>query len=394
MQGAAKKLGSLAPKSASPWSLQPDRGILVLGISFVNLSISYSSVSSLKEQCFEKITAIATMPVFGSGKEIEDLRARLVTAGGRTQQLEGANQQLSEANRQLTQYNQSIFNNREELQERIRVSDIRHKEEVHQFQTNINDLAHKAAQLESELGLVTDQNTKRTLNLKNEIDNSESKLARCESFLSQAQRDIDKEKEKYSSLDLQANSLKAEILAHLDEKNHLKKLLEESHNRVQQAEARNQELELTIENLQAKLNNQAQEQSNEAKYEQDVEDIERNNNTKALRKLKDLIRQKYKLDVEIWRDRNSLRNNRPKVLKKMAQADQKLQDIIKSVTLWDNSTGLYSEDEWETAEIIRNRIFKDGKKVWANRPPWINAHGVEEDEQIFVRKNPHKKQLS
>jgi len=232
---------------------------------------------------------------------------------------------------------------------------------------------------------LTDQSAQRTEHLKKEVNSLEIKLARSESLLSQAQRDISNSKENNASVESQSSAMQADIARHMDANDYLNSQLREIQAQLQNADAKNQELEQTIQSLRGELKSKQDEQSNQAKIEQDIEDIERNNNTKALRKIKDLLRQKYKLDVEIWRDRKSLPHNRPKVLKKMAQADLILQDIITAVSLWDNSTDLYSPEEWEIAEVIRRRIFKEGKKVWANRPPWINAHGVEEDEPIFVR---------
>lgn len=92
--------------------------------------------------------------------------------------------------------------------------------------------------------------------------------------------------------------------------------------------------------------------------------------TKTLRGLRDLIRTRYELDVEIWSLRNVRKPDRIIVLEKMEKADAVLSEILAIVRAWEGTEKSWSKSEWEQAKNIQKRILADGKRRWAGNPPW------------------------
>lgn len=91
----------------------------------------------------------------------------------------------------------------------------------------------------------------------------------------------------------------------------------------------------------------------------------------TLRSLRDLIRLKYKLDVEIWGLRGARKPDRWLVEQKMEKADAVLAEIVEMVQLWEHqSDGAWDEEEWERVQDIRNRLQSGGIRVWADKPIW------------------------
>ncbi|KAL2073565.1 hypothetical protein VTL71DRAFT_10891 [Oculimacula yallundae] len=90
----------------------------------------------------------------------------------------------------------------------------------------------------------------------------------------------------------------------------------------------------------------------------------------ALRELRDLIRTRYQLDVEIWGLRTARGPDRPIVLTKMEKADDILRDIQTRVGCWEENARLWKGDEWKVAQQIKERIFLDGKRLWDGDGPW------------------------
>lgn len=88
----------------------------------------------------------------------------------------------------------------------------------------------------------------------------------------------------------------------------------------------------------------------------------------ALRGLRDLIRLRYQLDVEIWSLKGARGPDRPIVLEKMAKSDAVLQEIYAMIYGWDGAD--WSPDEWKLAQRIKERLELDNKRKWENNPPW------------------------
>jgi hypothetical protein len=90
----------------------------------------------------------------------------------------------------------------------------------------------------------------------------------------------------------------------------------------------------------------------------------------ALHGLRDLVRTRYALDIEIWSLKRARGPDRPIVEIMMERADAVLTEIYRMVDTWDENNNLWSRQEWELARDVKERIFADGKRWWKNNPPW------------------------
>jgi hypothetical protein len=90
----------------------------------------------------------------------------------------------------------------------------------------------------------------------------------------------------------------------------------------------------------------------------------------ALRGLRDLIRTRYALDLEIWSLKGARKPNRPVVEEKMRKADAILTEIYNMVETWEENDKVWTQQEWELARDIKKRILEKGKRQWKDNPPW------------------------
>lgn len=132
---------------------------------------------------------------------------------------------------------------------------------------------------------------------------------------------------------------------------------------------------LDEEQAQREINHKAQLQRDiERAKKQEREDQRlqkmRQTTPKALRELRDLIRERYQLDIEIWNLKGARGPDRPIVQKMMDKADAVLFEILARVETWTENEGAWTEDEWKTAQVVRNRIMAHGKREWKDNPPW------------------------
>jgi hypothetical protein len=90
----------------------------------------------------------------------------------------------------------------------------------------------------------------------------------------------------------------------------------------------------------------------------------------ALRGLRDLIRTRYALDMEIWSLKGARKPNRPVVEEKMGRADAILMEIYNMVETWEENDKVWTPQEWELARDVKKRILEKGKRQWKDNPPW------------------------
>ncbi|KIW08013.1 uncharacterized protein PV09_00959 [Verruconis gallopava] len=90
----------------------------------------------------------------------------------------------------------------------------------------------------------------------------------------------------------------------------------------------------------------------------------------ALLHLRELVRSRYELDMEIWRMRDTRRANRKVLEEKMHRADVLLREIQATVSSWKMDREVWEEDELDMAKEIQSRLMEDGKRNWALNPPW------------------------
>ena len=93
-----------------------------------------------------------------------------------------------------------------------------------------------------------------------------------------------------------------------------------------------------------------------------------------LRELRELIRQRYALDLEIWGYRKVANNNRKFVQVKMERADAILDWIKLIISNMDRQDNFSNEEEYKKFEEIKRRIMESGKRSWVLHPPWEEAN--------------------
>lgn len=97
----------------------------------------------------------------------------------------------------------------------------------------------------------------------------------------------------------------------------------------------------------------------------------RNVSPDSLHTLRELIRAKYALDVEIWGLRDVRRPDRHIAVAKMEKADAILHEIYAMVNAWEDTQTSWTGPEWEQAMEVKRRLLADGKRWWlVSGPPW------------------------
>jgi len=90
----------------------------------------------------------------------------------------------------------------------------------------------------------------------------------------------------------------------------------------------------------------------------------------ALRGLRDLVRTRYQLDMEIWSLKGVRGPDRPLILEMMERSDAILLEIYTIVETWEGNANTWTAEEWKLAMQIKERILSGGQRWWENNPPW------------------------
>jgi len=90
-----------------------------------------------------------------------------------------------------------------------------------------------------------------------------------------------------------------------------------------------------------------------------------------LRELREQIRQRYQLDVQVWGMRYLRERDRDIVQEKIKRADALLDKIRRTVISWDKQEfwDPHTRD-YEKFREIKRRVCSPGKRDWTNHPPW------------------------
>jgi hypothetical protein len=103
--------------------------------------------------------------------------------------------------------------------------------------------------------------------------------------------------------------------------------------------------------------------------------LERKRNASAenIRRLRELIRERYALDILIWEKRNVQKAVRRKIEPMCKKSDAILQEIYFIVNAWDED--LFDNQEWEVVKRIKARLPQDSSKagepaIWGDMAPW------------------------
>jgi hypothetical protein len=151
-------------------------------------------------------------------------------------------------------------------------------------------------------------------------------------------------------------------------------LTEARRKHAHQAEMQSKELERQRQmqyDLEGRIASEADRIAAERNREQARLNKMKQTSPETLRDLRELIRERYELDVKIWALRSVRKQDRPIVQNKMDKADAVMEDILLMVDMWgDNSDGRWDSEEWEKVGIIRKKLFEGGHRRWADNPPW------------------------
>ncbi|OQV06073.1 hypothetical protein CLAIMM_10705 [Cladophialophora immunda] len=89
-----------------------------------------------------------------------------------------------------------------------------------------------------------------------------------------------------------------------------------------------------------------------------------------LRRLREMMRQRYALDLEIWSLRKVGRHNKGVVEDKMRRADALLAGIRAAVGAMDGRDYFHHEADYQKLKEVKARVMAGGKKDWVQNPPW------------------------
>jgi hypothetical protein len=98
-------------------------------------------------------------------------------------------------------------------------------------------------------------------------------------------------------------------------------------------------------------------------------EMQRDASRESVRKVRRLIRNRYRLDLYVWNMRDVLKANRPLILKSCEKSDRILQHIYFIVNSWEREA--FDEREWEVARTIKDILsHTERHAVWGDQPPW------------------------
>lgn len=95
----------------------------------------------------------------------------------------------------------------------------------------------------------------------------------------------------------------------------------------------------------------------------------------SVRMVRQFIRDRYRLDLHIWKNRDVQDADRDFVVEDCRRSDRVLERIRAIVSSWD--ADLFDADEWEVARTIK-AIFTDESSIaiWHKLPPWCREQNI------------------
>jgi hypothetical protein len=90
----------------------------------------------------------------------------------------------------------------------------------------------------------------------------------------------------------------------------------------------------------------------------------------SLFKFRELIRYRFQLDRNIWLTGNCSPHDRQLIGDWMKRADRLLVHIQGSVQEWVEAENCWTREEYALLKDIQRRLLDDGKRIWAETPPW------------------------
>lgn len=88
----------------------------------------------------------------------------------------------------------------------------------------------------------------------------------------------------------------------------------------------------------------------------------------TLRRLRELIRARYELDLYIWSCKGVQKTDQQIVIRDGQKADAILKEIRDIVNTWEESE--WDPAEWKVARMIKERLYTGEQRIWEGNPPW------------------------
>lgn len=134
-----------------------------------------------------------------------------------------------------------------------------------------------------------------------------------------------------------------------------------------------------------------EEQQREIKLRQEEAECKRQEKRKAaspesIRNVRDLIREKYRLDLYVWSRRNIQVADRNLVQNDCMTADSLLEQICCHINGWDESS--FGTEEWKVVAKIQENIRRNENRhvLWMSQLPWDpawNEDDLQDEEQGY-----------
>lgn len=190
---------------------------------------------------------------------------------------------------------------------------------------------------------------------------NKKKLERQEGQIQQLERQLAREKAVRAQEELEHQQRqRQERERELDQRRRLERQLAQ-----EKADRAQQELERQEKERQEKERKERDKRNRDEKWRK-LQMI----SPETLRGLRELIRTRYELDVEIWSLRKVRKPDRGIVEEKMEKADAVLLEILTIVHAWEGTESSWTEPELKQVREIQRRILADGKRWWVGNPPW------------------------
>jgi hypothetical protein len=89
-----------------------------------------------------------------------------------------------------------------------------------------------------------------------------------------------------------------------------------------------------------------------------------------IRELRGMIRYRYGLDIEIWKQRDLKGHMRDNLKENMRRSDAALLTIRKTLQDWDRREFFATEEEYRKFQEIKHRLMTGNKMNWEKNKPW------------------------
>lgn len=107
----------------------------------------------------------------------------------------------------------------------------------------------------------------------------------------------------------------------------------------------------------------------EIEIDEELELKKLNASPEYVRRVRELIRDKYRLDVYVWSMKDTIESNRRLIMRYCKRSDEILTEIWAIVSKWERD--LFTGEEWKLVRQIQMGVKQCTQEVpWQSVPPW------------------------